>query len=390
MAKNEKIINGKKYKVVSAVIGHKINEAGNEVPVKKVFYGSTMKEARTKRDEYIKQIESNLDTKNQYFGIVADRWLYNFLALDDSIAVRTKALYINSWNKYLKPTNLYSMPLNNITAGTLQTLFNSLYKNGVPSSALNNIRKTLKRFYKYLVQNGLAPFNFIDTISVPKGKKKQGKNIVVWNDEELSKIINGFNKAQNGFRLRFLVIMGIYTGMRISEVLGLKYSDIQKTEAGYIVKVQRQVTNIETFDTDGTKTTALGITELKTTCSYREIPLPAIVIDELNKHKAWHRVEQMKNGYRTEFIFTTNSGGFVDSKNTRTALNRYYKIIGVPAKGFHTYRHTFGTNLYKNGVPIVTASRLMGHDDISTTQKYYIDIHEEDKRRAIELLASVI
>lgn len=66
MAKNEKIINGKKYKVISAVVGHKINEAGNEVPVRKVFYGSTMKEARMKRDEYIKQIESNLDTKNQY------------------------------------------------------------------------------------------------------------------------------------------------------------------------------------------------------------------------------------------------------------------------------------------------------------------------------------
>ncbi len=173
-------------------------------------------------------------------------------------------------------------------------------------------------------------------------------------------------------------------------MLGLKYNDIQRTENGYIVKVQRQVKNIDSYDTDGKKTSRIMETELKTNASYRTIPLPAQVIKELNIHKKWHLEEQFKNGYRTDFIFTTDSGALVDSKNTRTACNRYYKKIGVPAKGFHTYRHTFGTNLYKNGVPIVTASRLLGHDDISTTQKYYIDTPEDDKRRAVELLASVI
>ena len=318
MAKNEKIINGTKYKVITAVTGHKINSA------------------------------------------------------------------------YLKPTPLYTLPLNQINAGTLQATINKIHKNGCPASALNSIRKTLKRFYKYLVQNGLAPFNFVDTLTVPKKKRKQGSDIVVWSDEELRKILDSFDKAQNGFRLRFLMVMGAYTGMRISELLGLKYSDIKETENGYIVEVQRQVKNLEIFDTDGTKINKMAVTELKTSCSYRTIPLPLCVIDELKIHRAWHRKEQMRNGYRTDFIFTTNTGGFIDAKNTRVACNRYYKNIGVPAKGFHTYRHTFGTNLYKNGVPIVTASRLLGHEDISTTQKYYINTPEEDKRRAVELLARVI
>lgn len=390
MAKNEKIINGTKYKVITAVTGHKINSAGNEVAIKKQFYGKTLKEARAKRDEYMKRLESNLDTKTQYFGIVADRWLYNFLAIDDSLAETTRALYINTWNNYLKPTPLYTLPLNQINAGTLQATINKIYKNGCPASALNSIRKTLKRFYKYLVQNGLAPFNFVDTLTVPKKKRKQGSDIVVWSDEELRKILDSFDKAQNGFRLRFLMVMGAYTGMRISELLGLKYSDIKETENGYIVEVQRQVKNLELFDTDGTKINRMAVTELKTSCSYRTIPLPLCVIDELKIHRAWHRKEQMRNGYRTDFIFTTNTGGFIDAKNTRVACNRYYKNIGVPAKGFHTYRHTFGTNLYKNGVPIVTASRLLGHEDISTTQKYYINTPEEDKRRAVEILARVI
>ena len=98
----------------------------------------------------------------------------------------------------------------------------------------------------------------------------------------------------------------------------------------------------------------------------------------------------MKNGYRTEFIFTTDSGGLLDSKNTRTAIYRYYKRIGVPEKGFHTYRHTLGTNLLKNGAELITASKLLGHDDIKTTTKYYINIPEDEKRKAIELLARAL
>lgn len=390
MAKNEKTINGTKYKVITAVIGHRVNAAGNEIPIKKSFYGLTMKEARLKKDEYIKRLQGGIDSNKQYFGVVADRWLFNVLSNDESLALSTRGLYIRTWAKHMTHTSLYLMPLEKITAGMIQETINNLYKDGTTIKALECIRKTLKRFYKYLVQNGLAPFNFIDSITMPKKKGTQEKSVIVWNDEELKTILNGFNRAQNGFRLRFLIVMGIYTGMRISELLGLKYDDIQHTENGYIVKVQRQVRSIDYYSPDGSKQTILTETELKTPCSYRTIPLPACVIKELQRHKAAHKKEQFKNGYRTEYIFTTNTGGLVDAKNTRTALNRYYKKIGVPLKGFHTYRHTFGTNLYKNGVPIITAARLLGHDNIATTQKYYINIPEEEKRKAVELLASVI
>jgi integrase len=71
----------------------------------------------------------------------------------------------------------------------------------------------------------------------------------------------------------------------------------------------------------------------------------------------------------------------------RTALNRYYQRIGVEEKNIHAYRHTFGTNLCRQGVPIQTASKLLGHDDISTTAKYYVNVSDEEKARAIEKLA---
>ncbi len=382
--------NGKPYFRITKVIGHKINNNGYEVPVQKDFYGKNKKEAEEKYNAYMAKKAMNLDGSKQYFGIMADRWIYEFLANDHNLKHSTKNLYISTWNANIKPLDIYHSPLNEVSAGTIQSIYNKLYKSGVPSSALKTINKVMSRFYNYLVQQGYVPFNFTSTLSLPKEKIEEEKKIITWSDEELYLILNSFEKAQNGFRLRFLLVLASYTGMRISELLGLKYNDFEETENGYILNVRRQVNNIYQYNSDGSRETALGVSKLKSSSSYRSIPVPDIVINELRIHKAKHLQEQFKNRYKTDFIFTTDSGGFVDDRNARTACARYYKKIGVPVRGFHTYRHTFGTNLYKNGVPLKTASDLLGHKDINITAKYYIGTGEDEKRKAIEILVNAM
>ncbi|MBR1990605.1 MAG: site-specific integrase, partial [Firmicutes bacterium] len=102
---------------------------------------------------------------------------------------------------------------------------------------------------------------------------------------------------------------------------------------------------------------------------------------------AWQRQDMMLNGYRTDYVFTTSSGSLYDRQGVTAALERYYKRIGVPARGVHTYRRTFGTNLSKAGVPIEVASKMLGHSSIDITYKYYIGIEAEQKRSGIEKLA---
>jgi integrase len=67
-------------------------------------------------------------------------------------------------------------------------------------------------------------------------------------------------------------------------------------------------------------------------------------------------------------------------------LKRYYGKINVVYQKFHTYRHTFATTLSKAGIPIQVTADLLGHDSIEVTAKYYIDISEEEKIRAIETI----
>ena len=382
--------NGKDYYRITKVVGHKLNANGIEVPVKKEFLGKNKKEAEEKLNEFLKRQSLNLDSSKQYFGIMADRWIYEFLVNDGSLKESTKELYIDTWNKYIKPLDIYTMPLDQVTAGTIQKVYNSLHKNGSPVSSIKAINKTMNRFYKYLVQHGFTPYNFINTLSIPKEKKERNTKIIVWKDEELSCILNNFEKAQNGFRLRFLLVLATYTGLRISELLGVKYEDIEKTPAGYILNVRRQISDVATYNSKGEKVKNLQVSTLKSQESYREIPLTSMVIDELRIHKLWHKEEQIKNGYRTDYIFTTETGGFYYKKNCENACKRYYKRIEVEPKGFHTYRHTFATNLCRKGVPIQTAKVLCGHSDISITAKYYVFTDEEEKRKAVELLKDIV
>ena len=61
----------------------------------------------------------------------------------------------------------------------------------------------------------------------------------------------------------------------------------------------------------------------------------------------------------------------------------YKDVILVESKGWHAFRHTYGSDLAAAGVPIQDVCKLMGHSDISVTAKYYLNITSEQKREAM-------
>ena len=390
--------NGKEYYRIVRVVGHKLNANGIEVPVKKEFLGKNKKEAEAKLQAYLDKKAMNLDSSKQYFGVMADRWINEFLLNEGELKNTTIRLYVGAWNNYMRPSEIYTLPLDEVTSGMIQAHLNELSRKGYPISQIKAVKKTLNKFYRYLVNNGYVPYDFTNSLTIAKKKKETSKKIVTWTDEELSCILNNFDKAKSEFRLRFFIVLATYTGLRISELRGVKYEDIEKTPSGYVLNVRRQISINENFNEEGKARFTNEVTTLKSSNSYRTIPLTSRVIDELKIHRKWHREEQMRNGYRTDYIFTTESGGFYDSANINRALDRYYKCIGLnnidsqtgKKKACHTYRRTFGTNLYRQGVPILTACKLMGHSDISVTAKYYIGTGEEEKRKAVELLANIV
>lgn len=376
-------VHGYDYFRLTKTVGKRLNQNGIEIPVRKTFRGKTKKEAEERYLAYMQRQQQGLEDKKQYFGIMADNWIYDFLANDPKLKNSSKELYISTWAKYMPQSELYHLPLDSITAGVLQRFYNNL---NCPASSLETINKVMSRLYKYLVTEGYAIHNITDSLTTPANPRNDTEEIIVWTEEELQTILHSFDKAQNGFRVRFLIVLAANTGCRISELLGLKYSDID----GDTLKISRQVVKISEFSRTEKTKHRLGIDTPKSTTSFRTIPLNDFVLQELKLHEIWQKKDMLKNGYRTEYIFTTNSGGFYDKRNIAHACTRYYKRIGIEPKKFHTYRHTFGTMLCKKGIPIQTASALLGHKDINMTAKYYVNVSVDQKREAVKVLSDIM
>lgn len=374
------------YYEKTITVGHKINDAGNTVPVRKRFYGKTLKELNQKIEEYNENKKLGIENRKQYFGVLADGWIQEFFMQDGSIKDSTKIRYYKAWQIAIKPLPLYHARLDEITAKTIQAAYNKLVADGMPISEIKQAHKLMRKFYKYVEVEKLGR-DITHSLTIPKERSnKANDEISVWTDEEIRTILTGFDKADSRFRHRFLIVLAYYTGCRKSELLALTYDDI--TEDG--VRITKTLADCTSGIKNGTIETHLDVTDPKTASSIRTIPVDPVVLEELRKHRTWHLEEQLQNNYRTNYIFTTDSGEFLNPKNLDRALSRYYKRIGVEPKTIHTFRHTYGTNLCKSGISIETASALMGHSDISTTAKYYVNVSEDAKQAAALTLRRVL
>lgn len=373
--------------------GHRTNAAGNEVLVRKKFYGRTQKELKQKIDKFLKNQGKGIENDKRYFGIEADKWIETFLVNDGRLKDSTKALYISEWNRTIRPLPLYCERLEEIDAQRLQKTYNDLAKSGTPISVIHTCHKLMKRFYWYCEHEKIAR-DITHVINLPSREQERNtSDIVTWTDQEIKQIFDGFNLADDRFRLRFLIVLAYFTGMRKGELLALRYDDIEIKDDGTVLIHVNGTLSEKSDNTlkDGKLVTHTAVTAPKSKASIRTIPVDPCVIDELHIHKQWHLMEQLKNGYKTPYIFVTSSGGFYNRKNIDRALNRYYRQIGITTeKTLHCFRHTFATNLCRSGVPIQTASVLLGHSDISVTLKYYVSVSDSEKQAATMTLRNVL
>lgn len=378
-------------KRITITVGYSVNEYGVKVPVRKEFTGKTLKEARQKKDDYLQRLKGGVTASGkQYFSLVSEQWRLNVFLNDGSLSPNTIRLYDSVWQRYVKTAEFFPMELDKISPMTIQDSINSIQANGGSQSAIKVMINMLRRFYRYLELNGIAR-NVMTSIVIPKSQFTDTQThvnvlpekITIWSDEELHKILTSFDKAQAGFRLRLLLVLASQTGCRISELLALEYKDFNMVSK--TVSINKQI-----IQTDS----GLAYGTLKSESSRRILPLTDFAISELKIHKSWHLREQRRNQAVTgkpirDNIFTTKSGELVDRHNAATACNRYYDRIGVPHKGFHTYRHTFFTQLSARGASIETLASLAGHSSISVTAMYYIGISDERKAETVKLLPSI-
>lgn len=367
-------INGSDYYRIRRKVGMKQNKSGNWVADYRAFYGRSKKEAEEKYAKFMSQASKALDSKKP-IGQLIEGWIEQSFMVS-GLSDGTKSKYVASYMNNFKGKSIAGVPACEITAMHLQNFYNDL--DCVPS-ALRSLNNILVKFFAYASRLGLCD-DITKSVELPikekeKGFKKEINEVEVWDDKELRDLI----EQLEGHRLKFLVVMAVNTGARISELLALEYKDIVN---GSVV-INKQVTNVKTSTNNGVR-----LSDTKTVNSRRVVPLNQFTLDELAKHKIGHREEMERCGYTTDKIFTTQTGNYYDRRSIGHALNRFYKSHDIPRHKFHAFRHTFGTNLSRAGVPIEETAALMGHKSIDITAKYYININADRKRSAVEKLSA--
>ncbi len=237
---------------------------------------------------------------------------------------------------------------------------------GLCIKTVKDILIVLKMVMKFGVKNGWMNYSEWD-IKYPTTEVRKG--IEVLTVAHHKKILD---YIKQNFTFRNLgIYISLTTGLRIGEVCGLRWSDID-VENGAIT-VKRTIERIYMTD-DDVKHTKLVINTPKTHNSYREIPM--------NK-ELLAMVKPLKKVVNANFYVLTN-----EEKPTepRTYRNYYYRLmqrLDIPRLKYHGLRHSFATRCVESNCDYKTISVLLGHANITTTLNLYVHPNMEQKKRCI-------
>jgi len=171
----------------------------------------------------------------------------------------------------------------------------------------------------------------------------------ILSDEEVGKLL----RSCNG-HVYSIVLTALHTGMRLNEILTLKWSNIDLEQKG-----------ITLINTKNNRT--------------RKIPINSVMMELLSGIKA-------KSNSEYVFVFDRSN---LPVASIKTAFNKAIKRAGIPHLKFHSLRHTFSSNLVKAGVDLVTVKDLLGHQSITTTMRYAHSA-PESKQRAVAVLEKLV
>lgn len=263
----------------------------------------------------------------------------DYLIIDKKFSNNTIESYINQINKfylYIKKENL-----NNINKEDIKKYITYLKKNNISNKTIAHSISCFKSFYKFLIINKTVNNNIMESVESPKQTKSLPKVLSI---EEVNKLLD--IKPENDFDYRNKAMLELMyaTGLRVSELVNLKLSDIDLNMA--IVKVMGK----------GSKE--------------RIIPIGDYAIASLKEYILNHRNNMIKRNIN-DYVFINNHGKCLTRQGFFKIIKQEAKIKNIKTDfSPHTLRHSFATHLLSYGADLKVIQELLGHSSISTTQIY--------------------
>lgn len=266
-----------------------------------------------------------------------------------------KKYSMNTINAYLRDIEEFTDFINkviNITDEDISLYLAHLYNdNKLSKSSISRKLSSLRTFYNFLVKEGIIENNYFVNINNPKKGLVLPKFI---NEKDITDIFDVCMGDDPILERDRLIIEILYsTGIRVSELINIKLSDINfyNNEIKILGKGNKE-----------------RIVIFNDTCR-----------DALNKFIKEGRKKLYKKD--SEYLFIGRNNGHISSKYVRDIINKIKVKAGVDGKiSPHVFRHTFATDMLNNGADLVSVKDLLGHESLNTTSIYTHVTNEQIKK----------
>ena len=303
-------------------------------------YGKTYDEAESKM--LIGQEVASRYLSDRYItvGKVYEEWLN---AVVNRVKESSLANYKAKFEKHILPV-FADTPCSDLSAGHINEFINKKLADGLSASYVRDIITVFKSMLRYAQEEYGFKLS-LKNVVLPKVEKKQIEKV---NDTEQKRLIS-YLKA-NISLTAFGILLSLCMGLRIGELCGLKWGDVDFQHK--ILHIRRTVQRITSAN--GNRKTKKVITTPKSSTSFRDIAIPDFLMEYFRM-------------FRDESDFFILSGA-EKPVEPRTMQYRYKKILQfaeIENHNYHKLRHTFATNCAEKGFDIKTLSMVLGHSTVN-------------------------
>jgi integrase/recombinase XerC len=250
--------------------------------------------------------------------------------------VKSYTTDLNQFTTFLADEFQITDDIDEVRFQIIRTWIASLLEKGVNPRSVNRKISTLKSYFKFLIREGVIVENPMMKVVAPKSKKRLP---VFIEEDQIQSLLNEvqFEGGFIGERNKLIIELFYVTGIRLSELINIKISDID---------FQNQLIKV------------LGKRNKE-----RLIPLSSSVLVGLSNF--------IEKNQQNQFLFTNLDGKKLYTKLVYRLVNKCIgEISSVNKKSPHILRHTFATHMLNNGADINAIKELLGHANLSATQVY--------------------
>ncbi len=346
--------------------------------VRKFVYGSSYDEAAEKLGKLQEQERNGVPVPSRTWSL--GEWLAYWLEhiVKPNREHNTYMKYESKVRLYLVP-HLGKKPLVRLTPAQLRSFMAELKRTEVPPTARFEVLRVLRNALNRAVREELLTRNVAELVDMPKVTKKEAKP---WNAREAIT----FLRSARAHRLYAACVLVLVLGLRRSEVLGLRWQDIDFD--------QRQFTPLK--QVQRVKGVGLVLKDLKTESSHAVLPLPEFCARALEERRELQDLERriVGEGWSQEpgqdLIFSSERGGLIDPVGFSRSFNALVKRAGVRRITVRLARHTCGTLLAFLKVHPKVAQAILRHSQISMTMDVYTHVVGDGEREAVTMLAELL